>query len=128
MRVISIILFISLLAIASYTDIKKREIPNSISVTIGVLSLLNFHIFGILAALPFFIAAVLEPNKMGGGDIKLTAAVGLYLGFFQTLLGAVLGLALSLIFYVLSGRKNKAMPLAPFLSIGFVVTMLGGFI
>ena len=128
MRVISIILFISLLAIASYTDIKKREIPNSISVTIGVLSLLNFHIFGILAALPFFIAAILEPNKMGGGDIKLTASVGLYLGFFQTLLGAVLGLALSLIFYVLSGRKNKAMPLAPFLSIGFVVTMLGGFI
>ena len=128
MSVISIILFISLLAIASYTDLKKREIPNGISVAIGVLSLLNFHIFGILAALPFFIAAVLEPNKMGGGDIKLTAAVGLNLGFFQTLLGAVLGLALSLIFYVLSGRKNKAMPLAPFLSIGFVVTMLGGFI
>lgn len=113
---------------ASYTDLKQRKIPDEICIAIVVLSFLNFHIFGILSALPFFIAAVLEPNKMGGGDIKLTAAVGLYLGFFQTLFGAVLGLTLSLIFYVLSGRKNKAMPLAPFLSIGFVITMLGGFI
>ncbi len=128
MSVLSAILLIGLLAIASYTDLKKREIPDGICIAIGVLSLLNFHIFGILAALPFFIAAMLEPNKMGGGDIKFTASVGLYLGFFQTLLGAVLGLALSLIFYVLSGRKNKAMPLAPFLSIGFVITILGGFI
>lgn len=124
MSYFSATLFVLLLLIASYTDLKKREIPDGVSIAIGVLSLLNFHIFGILAALPFLIAAMIEPEKMGGGDIKLTAAVGLYLGFFQTMLGVVFGLSLSLIFYVLSGRKNKAMPLAPFLSIGFIGAML----
>jgi leader peptidase (prepilin peptidase)/N-methyltransferase len=68
--------FSSLLMAASYTDIKKRVIPDAIPMLIALISLLNFKLtnqFGIVIGLPFLIAAVLVEDSIGGGDIKLTA-------------------------------------------------------
>ncbi len=118
------LIFVGMLVFASIFDIKHREIPNTICILIAVLSLTNFHFLGFLAALPFFIAAYFEPEKMGGGDIKLTAAVGLFLGFFDTIFGVIIALTLSILFYFLSKRKFKSLPLAPFLTVGFVTILL----
>lgn len=78
---------------------------------------------------------------MGGGDIKLTAAAGLVLGFQGGLWGLALGLALAVLFHGarvllrrLRGERTAAihraaLPLAPFLSIGFTtlsILNLGG--
>ncbi len=120
------ILFAILLLIATYTDLKKREIPDKLSIAIVVLALFDFHPLGLLSALPFLVAAMMNPEGFGGGDIKLTAAVGFYLGFSETLVGVVLALSLSILTYwVLCAAKSKqevskAMPLAPFLTIGFL--------
>ncbi len=120
------ILFAILLLIATYTDLKKREIPDKLSIAIVVLALFDFHPLGLLSALPFLVAAMINPEGIGGGDIKLTAAVGLYLGFSKTLVGVVLALILSIITYwvLCIGKQkqevSKAMPLAPFLTIGFL--------
>ena len=129
--ILQAVLFFSLLGTAAYTDIKKREIPDMLCVSMVLISLLDFRagsVLGILAALPFFIAAMVSPTGIGGGDIKLTAAVGLVLGFWETMFGMTLGLSAVVVIHgirVLPFRKKykepepKAYPLAPFLMFGF---------
>ena len=126
--------FSFLLMAASYTDIKRREIPDIISVLIALIGLLDFNlsnILGIVISIPFLISAVLVKNSIGGGDIKLTAAVGIVLGFRKGIYGLILGLSFLVLFYLLIVLKSKVMkkqvdrnvpmPLAPFLGIGFMI-------
>lgn len=130
--ILQAVLFFSLLGIAAYIDIKKREIPGILCVAMALTSFLDFKavsVLGILAALPFFIVAMISPSGIGGGDIKLTAAVGLVLGFWETMLGVTIGLAAVVVIHgirvLLFRKKNKeaepkAYPLAPFLMFGFM--------
>ncbi|HZK01035.1 MAG TPA: prepilin peptidase [Tissierellaceae bacterium] len=128
------VFFSFLLMAASYTDIKRREIPDIISVLIALIGLLDFNlsnILGIVISIPFLISAVLVENSIGGGDIKLTAAVGIVLGFRKGIYGLILGLSFLVLFYLLIVLKSKVMkkqvarnlpmPLAPFLGIGFMI-------
>ena len=93
--IIQVVLFFILMGCAVYTDIKKREIPTIIWSSVALISLFNFqavHLFGILAALPLLIAAMISPSGIGGGDIKIVAAVGLFIGFWKALMGMTIGL------------------------------------
>ena len=121
-------LFIALLLAASLWDLRKRIIPDSLCLGIALTGLLTFEpvrLFGILAAVPLFLAALLL-GGMGGGDIKLMAAAGLMLGFQKGMAAMVVGLTALLIFHAIyfitqkrCGRDaKKAYPLAPFLSLG----------
>jgi len=129
------VFFIVLLVVASFVDIRKRIIPNSICALVALTGLIGFspvRLFGILAALPLLIPAICKEGSIGGGDIKLTAAAGLVLGFGCGIAGLTIGLAAMLLFF--AGSKavapirenenkrsgNAALPMAPFLSIGFV--------
>lgn len=118
------VLFTVLLLSAAWIDHKKHIIPNILNLGVALSALLCFHpgnLFGILAALPFLAAAM--GGKMGGGDVKLVAASGLVLGLWDTLSGCIAGLALMLLFCLLSPdglRKKQAWPMAPFLSAGFL--------
>ena len=123
------LLFITLLLIATFTDIKKREIPDTICICVGVLSLFNIHPLGVFAALPFLICAMVNTDYIGGGDIKLTASVGLFLGYWDTTYGLMIALSFTTIIYCaqrlyhkITGRDapHKTVPLAPFLTIGFL--------
>lgn len=127
-------LFFSLLLAASVWDIVKREIPDQISLALALTALVAFepqNLLGVFAALPLLIAAV-TVDGMGGGDVKLTAAAGLTLGFMPSMVGIVFGLTAMLIFYAIGKiiRKvqgavmSKSLPLAPFLSLGFVAAYL----
>ena len=129
-----------MLVLASVIDINKRIIPNSICVLVALTGLIYFspvRLLGILAALPLLIAAVNKKDSIGGGDIKLTAAVGLVLGFWGGIVGLTIGLAAMLLFYVIQSiagwlQKDKnrkrneraSLPMAPFLSIGFIAVLL----
>lgn len=128
------VLFSSLLLAASYTDIKKREIPDTVCVFLVLIGFLKFsypNLLGIFIALPFLIAAMLKEKSIGGGDIKLTAAVGFVLGFWKGIYGLIIGLTLLILFYIILSissiirkkqvAKNLSMPLAPFLGIGFLI-------
>jgi len=127
-------LFSFLLMVASYTDIKRREIPDTICLLIALTGLLRFsfvNLLGILVALPFLIAAMIKENSIAGGDIKLTAAVGVVLGFRRGMYGLMIGLTLLVLFYIIlvivarirrkQVAKDLSMPLAPFLGIGFMI-------
>ena len=77
-----------------------------------------------------FLLALLWPNGMGGGDIKLAALMGLFLGpyviialFLGFLFGSVGGItAMSLLG---KGRKDQ-IPFGPYLAAGAAVTLYAG--
>lgn len=133
-------LFIILLLTASVFDIRKRMIPDTVCLLIAMTGLIGFEpvkLSGILTSLPLLLAALLW-GGMGGGDIKLMAASGIVLGFQRGMTAMVIGLTALLLFYFfysivqrLRGRKRqKAFPLAPFLSVGCIAAyfMNGGII
>jgi leader peptidase (prepilin peptidase) / N-methyltransferase len=78
-----------------------------------------------------YLVAVLSRGGMGGGDIKLTAMVGAFLGwraalltiFLGTLSGSVIALLL-----LASGKKSRKdpMPFGPFLVLGAILALFWG--
>lgn len=132
-------IFAILLLIASIVDLKIREIPHSVCLGIFIISLANFHPFGVFATLPLLISAVINPANMGGGDVKLTASVGCYLGFVNTVYGVMIGLMATIMMYIFISIHNKKfsktqeapvpelqqtnVPLAPFLAVGFLTVL-----
>ena len=142
----SAVLFSCLLIVASVWDCRKRIIPDTICITIAVLGLLTFHpakLLGALLGLPFLIAALVKEGGMGGGDVKLAATSGFVLGLPTACVGTIIGLSALLLWYIAirvvyrvkkistSPIVQTAIPLAPFLSLGFIGAMLlktGGYL
>lgn len=131
--VIQAILLTALLTYATIIDCKKREIPDVLCLWISLLSLLDFHLgnlLGLSIALILWLTAVyIAPDKLGGGDIKLCAAVSIVIGFTATTYGIIIGFGIvSLVWLAMLFRKTKqevencSLPLAPFLGIGFLTT------
>jgi leader peptidase (prepilin peptidase) / N-methyltransferase len=79
----------------------------------------------------FYLVAVVSRGGMGGGDIKLTAMMGAFLGlrdlgvavFIGLLAGSAVGVGL-----MLAGRKGRkdAIPFGPFLALGGVCAVFWG--
>ncbi|MDF2923905.1 MAG: hypothetical protein K0R57_2819 [Paenibacillaceae bacterium] len=124
------VLFTALLLYASICDLKTRQIPNHLSLLIGIVGLIHGSLIlacvGLLiTGLPYLMAAVLSQGKIGGGDIKLMAACGFVLGPVHGTLQSIVSLTLVLLFAIgigfrsgLQTAKQTALPLAPFLSVG----------
>ena len=98
-----------------------------------ILSLFDFHLLGIVSALPIVVCCLIYEGDIGGGDVKLVASVGLFLGFWNTTYGLIIGLSITTVIQILYGiytkimrqeKKRIALPLAPFLTFGFMVTHL----
>jgi prepilin signal peptidase PulO-like enzyme (type II secretory pathway) len=139
-------LLVSVLITASLIDLDTREIPNGAVLTVLVLAaavfaaewimagwsnILLMKLIGFFAvSLPMLVIARFT-GGFGGGDIKLMAAAGLYLGAPGVALAFLAGCALGalygllLIFKKKAGRKT-AIPFAPFLSAGIFAGLLFG--
>lgn len=130
--------FFCALALASVSDLRSHHIPNSICILTAAAGLIAIsparfisQILGSVVALPFLGMAILFRDRMGGGDIKFIAAVGFAIGLFPTLWGVILGMLVAISYAVVRASIEKhcaatptpidqiAIPLAPFLSIGF---------
>lgn len=134
-----VVLFCCLLIAASVWDVRKRIIPDVLCVAVLLTGMMNFtpdRVFGVLLGFPLLIAALIKEGGMGGGDIKLTAASGFVLGLPAGAAGLILAL-LAMLFYHLSLRiickvrrikpfaaKETALPMAPFLGLGFMLAIL----
>ena len=82
-------------------------------------------LFGSLAVFGFlFICAMLSKNKLGGADVKLSAACAFLLGFEKSIAGLAIGLFIAIICNSILNHKSKtkdnAFPLVPYLSVGFM--------
>ena len=75
----------------------------------------------------FFILALI--GGMGGGDVKLIAVGGLFLGYPKILVGVIVSLVLGavvgvgLILLGIKKRKDK-IPFGPFIALGIIITSL----
>ena len=123
-----------LLGIGSYMDIKTREISNWISAGVIISAFFHFNIqnlWGIIVAVVFFSVA-LATGKIGGGDVKLIAALSVVCGLwgsFALLLFAQISMLIfygvSVIVQKLRGRTaDKALPFVPFIFIGYLASKL----
>lgn len=129
-------LLIPLLLWASICDLRTRQIPNAVPITIFLLGLIHFFPFfsfaGLLCTgLPYWIGAICSGGKIGGGDIKLMAPCGFVFGPLYGTLQSLFGLGLVLLFatgmalrHGFQAAKYTALPLAPFLSAGGGVVIL----
>ncbi len=131
--IIQAILLTALLTYAAIIDCKKREIPNTLCLGVSLLSLLSFdlgNLLGLGIALILWLTAVyIVPDKLGGGDIKLCAAVSIVIGFTATTYSIIIGFGIvSLVWLAMLLFKTKqevekySLPLAPFLGLGFLIT------
>ncbi len=123
-----------LLGIGTFLDIKTREIPNWISVIVAITAIINFrleNLWGLIVAVIFFSVA-LATGKIGGGDVKLIAALSVVCGLwgsFALLLFAQISMLVfyagNYIFCKINGKTaEKSLPFVPFIFIGYLVTKI----
>jgi leader peptidase (prepilin peptidase)/N-methyltransferase len=136
------LVFVTMLAAITLTDLERRIIPNRIllvaSIAGGAIaaatdpgSLPERAIAAAGAGGLLFIAALAHPRGMGLGDVKLAAAMGLFLGrnvapaiLVALLAGTIVGLAM--IARQGASARKQAIPFGPFLALGGIVGLLAG--
>ena len=83
---------------------------------------------GGLLVLSLVMDRLLGRDSMGGGDIKLFAVVGLYLGFVGTLFSVIIACVLGLLLQALLKRKggDRAFPFGPAIALSAAAMLLYG--
>ncbi|NIK11589.1 prepilin peptidase [Alkalibacillus sp. S2W] len=135
-------LLISLLIIITISDWYKQLIPDRVLIAFAII-ILAWRIWmptepwydSYLAALLGFglllLIAIVSRGGMGGGDIKLFAVLGLFLGVQKTLLtlmlASVIGTVIGLVLMGLGRvKKGKPIPFGPFIASGALVAYFYG--
>jgi leader peptidase (prepilin peptidase)/N-methyltransferase len=126
--------------VLSIIDFRIYEIPIEINVFLLIIAILRLgldfrhwssHIIGFFAVSLFlYIIFLLSQGRaIGGGDIKLMAVGGLFLGWQGILIAFILGCILGSVFHLIRMKVNHAkrlLALGPYLSIGMLMSMLYG--
>jgi leader peptidase (prepilin peptidase)/N-methyltransferase len=141
------IAFVSALIVITVIDLYHQIIPDVISLPgIGVgliasfilpkITFLNSLIGVLLGGGSLFIVGTLyqwifKREGMGGGDVKLLAMIGAFLGWkaviLTILLSSLIGSLTGILIMVLKGKDFKyAIPFGPFLSLGAVISLFYG--
>ena len=138
--------FLCCLFLLSLVDLEIREIPDGSLIAAAViwLAALPFLWPGWPAVLKSLIAAVafgggmlllsllmdriLKRDSLGGGDIKLFAVVGLYLGIIGTLFALLAACVIGLLFSVVTRAKggDRAFPFGPAIAVASAAMLLYG--
>ena len=140
------------LIVATFTDFKEQIVPDEVTLgglALGLLisfiyptlhevgshwiGLFNSFLGALVGAGALYLTGVFgnivfRKESMGGGDVKLLAMVGAFLGWKMVLLtffispffGAIAGIMLKL------KKKAETIPYAPFLSLGSVISLIWG--
>lgn len=141
------LVMVSILVVAVQTDLDQMIIPDKVvffGMAAGVILRLFIHSSplwhyavaflaggGILYAAAYLGEKILGKEAMGGGDMKLLAMLGLYLGiantFLTLFLGSLIGLGLTLLLMA-SRRMSREQPIAfgPYLALGALLAYWWG--
>lgn len=131
--------FCSALIAVTFIDLDHFIIPDSITLPGTAVGLILAWLVlpvtlksallgaGIGAGL-FWILAVIVPHGMGGGDIKLMAMIGSFIGLKGTLftifLGSLFGSIIGIIGILVFGKNRKTkIPFGPFLAVGGLMAL-----
>lgn len=133
-------LLLSALWVVTFIDLEHQIIPDTITlpgIGIGLLAastvlppgFFNSLIGLLLGGGFFYLVAVLSRGGMGGGDIKLIAMIGAFLGWQDVLMtifiGALSGSIVGVFLMLFKGKGRKyPVPFGPFLALGAVISLL----
>jgi len=141
------IILSSALIIIAFIDLNEQIVPDVISlpgIVIGfILSFFVPYISFVNSALGVLVgggiiliiglagSVIFKKEAMGGGDVKLAAMVGAFLGWRYIIISLFLGFflgALAGIFLILSKVKSRedVIPFGPFIVLGSFITLLWG--
>lgn len=142
LRALIMFSFFSVLAAVAFVDWDTMEIPDGFIAAVFIVAVLDLLIQGefpwlgnligaAAVSIPMFLITLLIPNAFGGGDIKLMAVCGLFLGwklilvsfFFSVIGGGIYGA------YLLASKKmgrKDHFPFGPFLCAGMFIAALWG--
>ena len=134
--------FFSVLTVITFIDIDTMEIKPGTVIAVAVLAVISYftmppvsilsRIIGALCvSLPMFLLTLVINGAFGGGDIKLMAAAGLFLGWKTTLVSTLLAFvfgALWAVWLLISKKKGRKDHFAfgPFLCMGMAAGLLYG--
>lgn len=135
-------LLVTALLIVAFIDLAHLIIPDAVTlpgivvgVAIGLLpssiGFANAVAGACLGGGIFLLIVLVYPAGMGGGDVKLIAMIGAFVGWQAVLVTIILsaccgaGSGLTLILLGLKGRRDPV-PFGPFLAIGGITAMLWG--
>ncbi|MBO0430356.1 prepilin peptidase [Vagococcus fluvialis] len=126
--------FYYLLLTITISDLEEHKIPNSVLLPFFIIGLFErllisettnwyFNPFlGIIVGFGImFLLAYFSKGGMGGGDIKLLAVIGVFIGPLGALITLFLAAFLGLFYAIFSGaalKKGTKIPFGPFLAIG----------
>lgn len=138
--VIKTAFFVVLLMIAE-TDYYSFQIPNYLIILLSVIVVLDIilggrmvmpgsRITGIFPSAFLLILALYKPGTIGGGDIKLVAVAGVYLGFYGILYAAMTASILAgcvAVVGMLTKKWNKhtKLAMAPYYTVGIIFFLMG---
>lgn len=139
---ITVFAFFCVLYVVTLMDISTMEIEDGCHIAILIIALTSLFTMpetGLVSRLigafcisvPFLLITFLVPGSFGGGDIKLMAACGLFLGWKLTLVSTFLAILLGSVYgiYLLAAKKadRKAhFAFGPFLCAGMEIGLLWG--
>lgn len=134
MAPLSAALLVLVLILASVSDLRRRIVPNRLSLaaalcglglaaTDGPTALVLAAAAGVVVAVPLLAVSVARPAGMGMGDVKLVAVLGIFLGWqaWTALLAGLLLAGATGVLISLGTRRPPsqiALPLVPFLAAG----------
>jgi len=141
------LLFATALVTISFIDLRHQIIPDALSlpgVGVGFAATFAFEniswlesLIGIIGGggVLFLVAVVYERlsgrQGMGGGDVKLLAMIGAWMGWralpFILLISSLTGAIIGFVFLLVSGKGYRVrIPFGPFLSLGALVYVFFG--
>ncbi len=142
MDVLIVLSFLCVLAVVAWTDHRTMEIPDILPAAILFLSVAAYltgrepdlfsRFIGFFSvSLPMLLMTLAIPGAFGGGDIKLMAACGAFLGWrtaLESSFFAILGGGIWGIWLLISGKAGRKDHFAfgPFLCAGAVIAFFGG--
>lgn len=133
-------LLASTLIVVAVVDARTMEIPPALNITLLILGIARTaadpgrrleHAIGIAAVSGILLAIYLATSGrgIGGGDIKLMAACGLFLGWKQIIAAFIIGCLTGAAIHLTRMSLKKAARLlafGPYLSAGITISMLWG--
>lgn len=142
-KALSYIFLSTVLIVITFIDIEHKIIPNKLILT-GIFGGIMFRIFMysygfmdyiigfLLGGGILLLISLLSGGEMGGGDIKLMALIGLFVGwkltattlFFSVIIGALEGIILIVLRIK---TKKDYIPFSPSISIAWFISILYGY-
>lgn len=150
METIYYLVLISLLIIITFIDMDHYIIPDGLVILGSIFAIIFNLVFKVITikesligaiicgggvlTIVYLIELIIKKEVMGGGDIKLFAMIGLFLGVKNSLLVALISVYVGAIFGIISiiynkmkkQKFNSMIPYGPFISIGTLIVMLYG--